>query len=99
MLSRVCIPGVCEENPCVDGDPCTGDLYNSGQCNHDFGPTNCEYGACDANGTPGDTCGFDQEGDRPRDLTQVAFLQFERGNVSRVLAKTKLSALLSENPS
>ena len=44
MLSRVCISGVCEENPCVDGDPSTGDLYNSGQCNHDFGPTNCEYG-------------------------------------------------------
>ena len=55
MLSRVCISGVCEENPCVDDDPCTAGVcdclsYSASYGTCLFGPkcpsSQCVTGSC-----------------------------------------------------
>ena len=50
-LDGVCVAGVCEKNPCDDGNECTLDFsFVDGSCDHD-GCYGCQ--PCDRNGEPG----------------------------------------------
>jgi len=52
-LDGICISGVCEENPCDDGNECTYDLSpaSDGSCFGAPGCTGCQ--PCERNGEPG----------------------------------------------
>ncbi len=50
-LDGICVAGVCEKNPCDDGNECTHDLFDfEGSCDH-IGCGGCQ--PCDRNGEPG----------------------------------------------
>jgi len=49
-LDGICVAGLCEKNPCDDGNECTVDYSVDGSCEH-HGCSGCQ--PCDRNGEPG----------------------------------------------